>query len=109
MQYAFRADASPADHVSFGGRRTAQLASDSFFVRTELPPPALSVNLNPDEPDRIIDEKFGRTDVGRVLLETVVLPASRRHFRLTSSPRQPALPPAHPAGPVPAGHVDRSP
>ncbi|WP_158820860.1 MULTISPECIES: hypothetical protein [unclassified Streptomyces] len=69
VQYAFKADASPADQESFGGRRAAQLASDSFFVWLELPPSAFTVNLNPDEPDRIIDEKFGRTDAGRVLLE----------------------------------------
>ncbi|MER7823999.1 hypothetical protein ABTX85_15690 [Streptomyces sp. NPDC096097] len=109
MQYAFRTDASPADHASFGGRRAAQLASDSFLVWLGLPPSALSVNLNPDEPDRIIDKQFGRTDAGRVLLETVVLPASRRYFRLTSPHRQPAPPPAHPAAPVPVGHVDLSP
>ncbi|MFG2975450.1 hypothetical protein ACGFYY_21025 [Streptomyces sp. NPDC048331] len=69
VQYALKADASPADQESFGGRRAAQLASDSFFVWLELPPSAFTVNLNPDEPERIIDEKFGRTDAGRVLLE----------------------------------------
>ncbi|MFE3644006.1 hypothetical protein [Streptomyces sp. NPDC059169] len=69
VQYAFKADALPAQEQSFGGRRAAQLASDSFFVWLELPPSAFTVNLNPDEPDRIIDEEFGRTDAGRVLLE----------------------------------------
>ncbi|WP_406859038.1 hypothetical protein ABZO31_01805 [Streptomyces sp. HUAS MG47] len=69
VQYAFKADALPADEESFGGRRAARLASDSFFVWLELPPSAFTVNLNPDEPNRIIDEKFGRTDAGRVLLE----------------------------------------
>ncbi|WP_346095565.1 hypothetical protein [Streptomyces olivaceiscleroticus] len=69
VQYAFKADALPADELSFGGRRAAQLASDSFFVWLELPQSAFTVNLNPDEPERIIDEKFGRTDAGRVLLE----------------------------------------
>lgn len=69
VQYAFKADALTTDEPSFGGRRAAQLASDSFFVWLALPPSAFTVNLNPDEPDRIIDEKFGRTDAGRVLLE----------------------------------------
>ncbi|MFF9347044.1 hypothetical protein [Streptomyces sp. NPDC014734] len=69
VQYAFKADALPADEQSFGGRRAARLASDSFFVWLELPSSAFTVNLNPDEPERIIDEKFGRTDAGRVLLE----------------------------------------
>ncbi|WP_328394212.1 hypothetical protein [Nocardia sp. NBC_00416] len=69
-QYAFQADTLPtADQQSFGGRRAAQLASDSFFVWLALPPSAFTVNLNPDEPDRIIDSEFGRTDAGRVLLE----------------------------------------
>ncbi|MFF9688487.1 hypothetical protein [Streptomyces sp. NPDC014623] len=69
VQYAFKADALTTDEPAFGGRRTARLASDSFFVWLALPPSAFTVNLNPDEPDRIIDEKFGRTDAGRVLLE----------------------------------------
>ncbi|WP_459545843.1 hypothetical protein [Nocardia sp. X0981] len=69
-QYAFKADQpATADEQSFGGRRAAQLASDSFFVWLALPPSAFTVNLNPDEPDRIIDSEFGRTDAGRVLLE----------------------------------------
>ncbi|MFG2196777.1 hypothetical protein [Streptomyces sp. NPDC048639] len=69
VQYAFKADALTTDEPSFGGPRAARLASDSFFVWLALPPSAFTVNLNPDEPDRIIDEKFGRTDAGRVLLE----------------------------------------
>jgi hypothetical protein len=27
------------------------------------------VNLNPDEPDQVMDSKFGKTDAGRILLE----------------------------------------
>lgn len=70
VQYAFKADQlTAADQRSFGGRRAARLASDAFFVWLELPPSAFTVNLNPDEPDRIIDAAFGRTDAGRVLLE----------------------------------------
>ncbi|MEU5971927.1 hypothetical protein [Streptomyces globisporus] len=69
VQYAFKADALTTDEPSFGGRRAARLASDSFFVWLALPPSAFTVNLNPDEPDRIIDKKFGSTDAGRVLLE----------------------------------------
>lgn len=68
-QFAFSADAAPADQPSYGGRRAAQLASDAFFVWLELPTSSFTVNLNPDEPDRIIDDEFGRTDAGRVLLE----------------------------------------
>ncbi len=69
VQYAFKADSLEPDQASFGGVRNARLASDSFFVWMELPPSSFTVNLNPDEPDRIIDAKFGKTDAGRVLLE----------------------------------------
>jgi hypothetical protein len=68
-QFAFKVDATPEDQPSYGGKRAAQLASDSFFVWLELPTNAFTVNLNPDEPDRIIDDRFGLTDAGRVLLE----------------------------------------
>lgn len=69
VQYAFSADKLAADQQSFGGRRNALLASDSFFVWLALRPDTFWVNLNPTEPDRIIDAEFGRTDAGRVLLE----------------------------------------
>ncbi|MFG2333977.1 hypothetical protein ACGFMM_30765 [Streptomyces sp. NPDC048604] len=69
VEYAFKADKLATGRQSFGGRRAARLASDPFFVWLALPPSAFTVNLNPDEPERIIDEKFGRTDAGRVLLE----------------------------------------
>lgn len=68
-QYAYKAGTLSEGQESFGGRRAAKLASDSFFVWLSLTPEKFWVNLNPDEPDRIIDEKFGRTDAGRVLLE----------------------------------------
>lgn len=54
-----------ADHTIDAARQ----ASDAFFVWLSLPPDTFWLNLSPDEPDRIIDEQLGRTDVGRVLLE----------------------------------------
>lgn len=69
LGFAFSANPAPEDSPSYGGRRNALLASDAFFVWMALPASAFTVNLNPDEPDRIIDERFGRTDAGRVLLE----------------------------------------
>lgn len=68
-QFAFKADAAPEDQPAYGGKQAAKLASDSFFVWLELPVDAFTVNLNPDEPERIIDSQFGRTDAGRVLLQ----------------------------------------
>jgi hypothetical protein len=47
----------------------ARLQSDAFFVWLSLHPSTFWVNLNPTEPDRIVDEDLGRTTVGRVLLE----------------------------------------
>ncbi|MFD6141371.1 hypothetical protein [Promicromonospora sp. NPDC060271] len=55
--------------VSVGGQRAAKLASDSFYTWLALDPETFWVNLNPDEPDRIVDERLGTTDAGRVLLE----------------------------------------
>jgi hypothetical protein len=69
VQYAFRANELASDKLSFGGQQAARLASDSFFVFLALPAAAQTVNLNPTEPNRIIDAKFGTTDAGRVLLE----------------------------------------
>jgi hypothetical protein len=69
VRYAFAANTQPGDAPSFGGRANAYQASDSFFVWMALPPQAFTVNLNPNEPDRIIDAQFGRTDAGRILLE----------------------------------------
>ncbi|WP_189304318.1 nucleic acid/nucleotide deaminase domain-containing protein [Streptomyces albospinus] len=51
------------------GVQAVQEASDAFFVWLSLRPSAFWVNLNPNEPDRIIDSAFGRTDAGRILLQ----------------------------------------
>src|SRR5690606_39002000 len=51
------------------GVRSAMQASDAFFVWLSLPPSTFWVNLNPDEPNRVIDKALGRTEVGRILLE----------------------------------------
>lgn len=69
VDYAYQVDPAEGVEVSYGGQESAQLASDSFFTWLALHPSSFTVNLNPDEPDRIIDAEFGRTDAGRVLLE----------------------------------------
>lgn len=51
------------------GRTAAVQASDAFFVWLSLSPDKFWVNLNPEEPDRIIDAQLGTTDVGRILLQ----------------------------------------
>nr|BFE74291.1 hypothetical protein GCM10020092_075920 [Actinoplanes digitatis] len=59
----------PDTKPGFGGQEKAQLISDSFFTWLSLTPEKFWVNLNPDEPQRVMDAKFGKTDAGRVLLE----------------------------------------
>ncbi|WP_158794960.1 hypothetical protein [Streptomyces sp. NRRL S-337] len=51
------------------GLQSLRETSDSFYVWLALDPSKLWVNLNPNEPDRIIDKQLARTDAGRVLLE----------------------------------------
>jgi hypothetical protein len=69
VRYSFAANTQTGTAPSFGGEDSANTASDAFFVWMALPPQAFTVNLNPKEPDRIIDAQFGRTDAGRILLE----------------------------------------
>ena len=68
VRYAFSAE-QLAGAPAGGGPEAAQQASDAFFVWLALPRSAFTVNLNPDEPDRIIDPGLGGTDAGRILLE----------------------------------------
>lgn len=69
LRFAFQAKSS-AGQPSYGGLRAAQLASDSFFTFLELPVGTFTVNLNPDQPEQVIDAQLARTDAGRVLLES---------------------------------------
>jgi hypothetical protein len=71
VAYAFRADDPTAGSggTVVDGLRNAVQASDAFFVWLALPPSTFWVNLNPDEPNRIVADALGRTEVGRVLLE----------------------------------------
>ncbi|WP_052745035.1 hypothetical protein [Micromonospora sp. HK10] len=70
LRYAYRASPAtrPGQKVSDGQRATAQ-AADAFYVWLNLPTSTFWVNLNPNEPDRIIDRRLATTDVGRILLE----------------------------------------
>ena len=71
FDYAFSAAEVPEGaEPSFGGEATLDLSSDALFTWLALDPRQFWVNLNPDQPDRIIDEQFGTTEAGRVLLES---------------------------------------
>jgi LPXTG-motif cell wall-anchored protein len=69
--YAFSADELPddAEEPGFDGEASLNLSSDALFTWLALDPSQFWVNLNPDTPDTIVDEQFGTTDAGRVLLE----------------------------------------
>lgn len=70
LRYAFQAPVAVSGKgSSLTGLADARKASDSFFTWLQLEPSTFWVNLNPNEPDRIIDSGLGRTDTGRVLLE----------------------------------------
>lgn len=45
------------------------LSIDSFFTGLYIPNHKFWANLNPTEPDRIVDEALAVTDVGRIMLE----------------------------------------
>ncbi|MFG2630330.1 hypothetical protein [Streptomyces sp. NPDC048473] len=70
LRYAFQApSATSRNGNSLTGLAHATEASNSFFTWLELDPSTFWVNLNPNEPDRIVDSQLGRTDAGRVLLQ----------------------------------------
>ncbi len=71
LRYAFSAAGSDESVLqnAVDGLHSVDQASDAFFAWLVLPTDKLWVNLNPNEPDRITDARFGRTDAGRILLE----------------------------------------
>lgn len=70
LHYAFDAAAATgSDHKITAGKIAAGEMSDAFFVWLSLPESTFWVNLNPTEPDRIVDSRLGVTDVGRILLQ----------------------------------------
>ncbi|MYQ43076.1 hypothetical protein B046DRAFT_02898 [Streptomyces sp. LamerLS-316] len=71
VDYSFQADYAkdPENNPGWGGKAKLQLASDAMFTWLALTPDKFWVNLNPDQPDKIMDKTFGKTDAGRVLLE----------------------------------------
>jgi hypothetical protein len=70
LKYAFNATPAAGNKNLNDGRIAAVQASDSFFVWLSLSPDKFWVNLNPNEPDRIIDPQLAKTDAGRILLQS---------------------------------------
>ncbi|WP_410628213.1 hypothetical protein [Amycolatopsis sp. cmx-8-4] len=70
LEYAFNATAAAGDkHDVAEGQLAAAQSSDAFFVWLSMRESTFWVNLNPNEPDRIVDPTLGITDVGRIMLE----------------------------------------
>lgn len=70
LQYSFNAaSGAPSLHNVGAGRKAATQASDAFFVWLSMPKSSFWVNLNPNEPNRIVDHDIGSTDVGRIMLQ----------------------------------------
>jgi hypothetical protein len=70
LKYAFNGVPAVGNKNLKAGRIASAQASDAFFVWLALSPDKFWVNLNPNEPDRIIDPQLGKTDVGRILLQS---------------------------------------
>ncbi|MFI6550066.1 hypothetical protein ACIBO9_43185 [Streptomyces prunicolor] len=71
VKYAFSAKAARKGLTQDSPSGRSALMESMAGLRTwlALKPDTFWVNLNPDEPDRIIDAQLGRTNAGRALLE----------------------------------------
>eukprot|EP00164_Ancoracysta_twista_P004391 GFYU01005920.1.p1 GENE.GFYU01005920.1~~GFYU01005920.1.p1 ORF type:complete len:372 (-),score=106.05 GFYU01005920.1:116-1231(-) len=73
LTYVFKAekvdDGSVKPQLTFDPKRSLDTAVDAFKVFTALPHDNFWVNLNPNEQANIIENNFGNTTAGRVLLE----------------------------------------
>ncbi|MGW5607011.1 hypothetical protein ACWEWI_13100 [Streptomyces sp. NPDC003753] len=71
LDYSFKADYVDDEDTDpgYGGQAKLQLASDAMFTWLALTPDKFWVNLNPDQPDKIMDSTFAKTDAGRILLD----------------------------------------
>ncbi|MFE4862592.1 hypothetical protein [Streptomyces sp. NPDC056670] len=71
VKYAFSATAASSGGMRDTAASLTTLKNSTADLRTwlVLDPSTFWVNLNPDEPDRIVDPDLGRTNAGRALLE----------------------------------------
>ncbi|HWK29933.1 MAG TPA: DUF11 domain-containing protein, partial [Solirubrobacter sp.] len=70
IDYAFRGRPAASTSDPAVGLQSTGQASDALFTWLALPRESFLVNLNPLEPNNIVDPKLGLTDAGRVLLES---------------------------------------
>jgi uncharacterized repeat protein (TIGR01451 family) len=88
LRYSFRGELATGASDPAVGQQTARQASDAFFTWLAVPPQSHWVNLNPNEPDRIFDAQFGRTEAGKVLLEADL--AMKKSFARAMHPDTPS-------------------
>jgi hypothetical protein len=71
VQFSYSADSLPGGYRQDQalGSRVVQLTAADLRTWLVLDPTTFWVNLDPQEPDRIIDDKLGRTNAGRAMLE----------------------------------------
>ncbi|MEQ4206858.1 hypothetical protein [Actinopolymorpha sp. B9G3] len=71
VRYAFSGEpgGSTDTRSALAGARSVNTASDAFFVWLALPESSFWVNLNPNEPHRIVGHQLDKTDVGRIMLD----------------------------------------
>ncbi|NGN66674.1 hypothetical protein G5C51_22565 [Streptomyces sp. A7024] len=88
IDYSFKADYVKNEDAEpgYGGEKALGLSSDAFFTWLALSPDRMWVNLNPDQPDKIMDSAFAKTDAGRVLLEADM--EMKRDWARTLNPKQ---------------------
>ncbi|MDT9692754.1 LPXTG cell wall anchor domain-containing protein [Streptomyces sp. P9(2023)] len=88
LDYSMKADLVPDEDTEpgYGGQAKLELASDALFTWLALTPDRIWVNLNPDQPETIMDKGFGQTDTGRVLL--VADMEMKRDFSRAMNPKE---------------------
>ena len=71
VRYSYSADALPGGFRQDQGlgSRVVQLTAADLRTWLVLDPTTFWVNLDPQEPDRVIDPQLGRTNAGRAMLE----------------------------------------
>lgn len=68
LNAAFKASPTAAE-ASVDLTQAGELSWNAFFIWLSLLSDRFWVNLNPSEPNRIIDAELAKTDVGRIMLE----------------------------------------
>lgn len=69
FDFILKARKADGDVMGIDIANSTAMATTAFLTGLAMPNDKFWVNLNPWEPDRIIDKQLGLTDVGRIMLE----------------------------------------